>query len=54
VERATGPPTAVNLGFLDRSHYFFIQVTPHLSSEDIVAPIKEPGTSNIVTRNSKD
>jgi hypothetical protein len=25
-------PTAVNLGFLDRSHYFFIQVAPQLSS----------------------
>jgi hypothetical protein len=25
-------PTAVNLGFLDRSRYFFIQVAPHLSS----------------------
>jgi hypothetical protein len=25
-------PTAVNLGFLDRSRYFFIQVTPQLSS----------------------
>jgi hypothetical protein len=25
-------PTAVNLGFLDRSGYFFIQVAPQLSS----------------------
>jgi hypothetical protein len=25
-------PTAVNLGFLDRSRYFFIHVTPQLSS----------------------
>jgi hypothetical protein len=25
-------PTAVNLGFLDRSRYFSIQVTPQLSS----------------------
>jgi hypothetical protein len=25
-------PTAVNLGFLDRNRYFFIQVTPQLSS----------------------
>jgi hypothetical protein len=25
-------PTAVNLGFLDRSRYFFIQVSPQLSS----------------------
>jgi hypothetical protein len=25
-------PTAVNLGFLDRSRYFFIQVAPQLSS----------------------
>jgi hypothetical protein len=26
-------PTAVNLGFLDRSHYFFIEVAPQLSSQ---------------------
>jgi hypothetical protein len=25
-------PTAVNLGFLDRSRYFFIQIAPQLSS----------------------
>jgi hypothetical protein len=25
-------PTAVNLGFLDRSRYFFIQVAPQLYS----------------------
>jgi hypothetical protein len=25
-------PMAVNLGFLDRSRYFFIQVAPQLSS----------------------
>jgi hypothetical protein len=25
-------PTAVSLGFLDRSRYFFIQVAPQLSS----------------------
>jgi hypothetical protein len=25
-------PTAINLGFLDRSRYFFIQVAPQLSS----------------------
>jgi hypothetical protein len=25
-------PTAVNLGFLDRSRYFFIRVSPQLSS----------------------
>jgi hypothetical protein len=25
-------PTAVNIGFLDRSRYFFIQVAPQLSS----------------------
>jgi hypothetical protein len=28
-----GSPTAVNLGFLDRSRYFYFQVAPHLSSE---------------------
>jgi hypothetical protein len=27
-------PTAVNLGFLDRSRYVFIQVAPQLSSRD--------------------
>jgi hypothetical protein len=27
-----GTPTAVNLGFLNRSRYFFFQVPPHLSS----------------------
>jgi hypothetical protein len=26
-------PTAVNLGFLDRSRYFSIQVVPQLSSQ---------------------
>jgi hypothetical protein len=25
-------PTAVNLGFLDQSRFFFFQVSPHLSS----------------------
>jgi hypothetical protein len=27
-----GSPTVVNLSFIDRSRYFFFQVTPHLSS----------------------
>jgi hypothetical protein len=32
-------PTAVNLGFLDWSRYFFIQVAPQLSSQGWVDPI---------------
>jgi hypothetical protein len=35
-------PTAVNIGFLDRSCYFFIQVAPQLSSRGRVDPIPEP------------
>jgi hypothetical protein len=31
VVSATGP-TAINLGFLDRNQYFFIHVSPQLSS----------------------
>jgi hypothetical protein len=35
-------PTAVNLGFLDRSRYFFFQVAPHLSSRGWVDPVPDP------------
>jgi hypothetical protein len=35
-------PTAVNLGFLDRSRYFFIQVAPQLSSRNWVNPVPKP------------
>jgi hypothetical protein len=35
-------PTAVNLGFLDRSRYFFIQVAPQLSSWGWVDPVRDP------------
>jgi hypothetical protein len=35
-------PTAVNLGFLDWSCYFFIQVAPQLSSRGCVDPIPDP------------
>jgi hypothetical protein len=58
-------PTAVNFGFLDRSRYFSIQVTPHYPheaewtpfqthhySENLVARGIEPGTSGSVARNS--
>jgi hypothetical protein len=34
--------TAVNLGFLDRSHHFFIQVVPQLSSRGWVDPVPDP------------
>jgi hypothetical protein len=34
-------PTAVALGFLDRSRYFLIPVAPHLSSGDQVDPVPE-------------
>jgi hypothetical protein len=52
-------PTAVNLGFLDRSRYFSIQVAPQLSSrgrvdpvpENLAGPGIEPGTSGSVARN---
>jgi hypothetical protein len=33
-----GSPTIVNLSFLDRSLYFFFQVTPHLSSQGLSGP----------------
>jgi hypothetical protein len=36
-----GNPAAINLNFLDRSHYFFIQVAPHLSSRGWVDPVPE-------------
>jgi hypothetical protein len=35
-------PTAVNLGFLDRSHYFFIQVAPQMSTRHWVDPVPDP------------
>jgi hypothetical protein len=35
-------PTAVNLGFLDRSRYFFIQVASQLSSRGWVDPVPDP------------
>jgi hypothetical protein len=27
-----GNPTAVNVSFLDRTHYFFFHIAPHVSS----------------------
>jgi hypothetical protein len=58
-------PAAVNLSFLDRSRYFFVQVAPQLSSRGWVDPVPdplllrksgsagvEPGTSGSVARNS--
>jgi hypothetical protein len=35
-------PTAINLGFLDRSRYFFIQVAPQLSSRGWADPVPDP------------
>jgi hypothetical protein len=35
-------PTAVNLGFLDRSRYFSIQVVPQLYSRGWVDPVPDP------------
>jgi hypothetical protein len=35
-------PTTVNLGFLDRSSYFSIQVAPQLSSRGWVGPVPDP------------
>jgi hypothetical protein len=35
-------PTAVNIGFLDRSRYFSIQAAPQLSSRGWVDPVPEP------------
>jgi hypothetical protein len=40
--RAQRITTAVNLGSLDRSRYFFIQVAPQLSSRGWVDPVPEP------------
>jgi hypothetical protein len=50
-------PTVVNLGFLDRRRYFFIQVAPQLSSRGWVDPVLDPllvrisGRSGNRTRN---
>jgi hypothetical protein len=63
VSSAQHIPTAVNLCFLNRSRYFFIQVASHLSSrgwvhsvpdfsENLVGPGIVPGTSGSVARNS--
>ena len=38
-------PTAVNLCFLDRSRYFFIQVAPQLTSRGSVDPVPDPTTT---------
>jgi hypothetical protein len=35
-------PTAIKLGFLYRSRYFFIQVAPQLSSRGWVDPVPDP------------
>jgi hypothetical protein len=35
-------PTAVNLGFLDQSRYFFIQVASQLSSRGWMDPVPDP------------
>jgi hypothetical protein len=35
-------PTSVNLGFVDRSRYFFVQVAPQLSSRGRVDPVPDP------------
>jgi hypothetical protein len=35
-------PTAVNIGFLDRNHYFSIQIAPQLSSRGWVNPVPDP------------
>jgi hypothetical protein len=45
-------PTVVNLGFLDRSRYFFLSVTLQLSSkgymeEIAAAPVKETETNGL-------
>jgi hypothetical protein len=54
-------PTIVNLSFVDRSHYFFFQVVPHLSSRGWVDPVPntmllapgiESGTAEFAIRNS--
>jgi hypothetical protein len=37
-----GSRTVVNLSFLDRSHYFFFQVAPHLSPRELVDPVPDP------------
>jgi hypothetical protein len=37
-----GTSTAVNLSFLDRSLYFFFQVAPHLSSQELSGPRSRP------------
>jgi hypothetical protein len=34
-------PYGHNLGILDRSHYFFFQVVPHLHSEGSVVPVPD-------------
>jgi hypothetical protein len=57
-------PTAVNIGFLDRSRYFFIQVAPQFYheaewtpfqnpylAENMVGPGIEPGICGYVARN---
>jgi hypothetical protein len=36
------PPPVVSLGFLDRSRYYFFQVSPQLSSRGWVDPVLDP------------
>jgi hypothetical protein len=43
-----GTLTVVNLSFLDQSHYFFLQVAPHLCSRGRVDPVPDP----LLLRNS--
>jgi hypothetical protein len=37
-----GSPTVVNLSFIDRSRYFFFQIAPHLSSQELSGPRSRP------------
>jgi hypothetical protein len=41
-DQCGGPLTVVNLSFLDRSRYFFIQVAPHISSWGWADPVLDP------------
>jgi hypothetical protein len=46
-------PTAVNLSFLDRSHYFFFQVARHLSSQVLSGSRSRPTSTQKIWERRK-
>jgi hypothetical protein len=48
-----GSRTTVNLSFLDRNRYFFVQVSPHLSSQRLSGPRSRPTATQKIWQRRK-